>query len=249
MTQLKLTWTHFVQFLAARVVSFVLPLRVEKPNVNLTLWSITHCVLCVWKLLNLHLLTHCTCLRLYRKHTEALHQAAAFLFRIKMRHKSGVNLTNWSIISFVHRNYWRLSSLPFSQKAAGDSWVSSGGWWRMSSWLQQLVCLSLCLFVSPLRTVSCGQQHHFIWQLQSDSTSQIFFFFLCLSAAIFSVPRCQSANVFYPLSIINSRTLSPSPRLYYRPLCVWMWMFFRSPTGTLRLAVWLVTWLLPATAG
>lgn len=86
----------------------------------------------------------------------------------------------------------------------------------------------------------------------SDSVPQIFSF----SCRLFTSPTlqlcrsgCQSANVSCSLCLINSPTLSPSPHLHYRPLCMWMWMFFRSPTGTRCLAVWLVTWLLPATAG
>lgn len=114
-------------------------------------------------------------------------------------------------------------------------------------------CLSffLCLFVSPLRTVSCGQQHHFDWQPQRQlRVTQLLKSSLFSPLALqFSPSGCQSANVFYSLTLINRPTLSPSPHLCNRSPCMWMWMFFRSPTGTLRPAAWLVTWLLPATAG
>lgn len=109
----------------------------------------------------------------------------------------------------------------------------------MRSWLRQLVrlsdCPSFCVFVPPLRTVSCGQQHHFSWQprrrLRVTQLLKSPLFRAIVSSSLASLPRCQSANVFQPLSLINGLPLSPSPRLYYRPLCVWTWTLFRWPTG------------------
>lgn len=121
-------------------------------------------------------------------------------------------------------------SSAFSQNALGDSWGSSGGWWRMSSWLQQLLCLS----ASPLRTVSCGQQHHFNWHLQFRVTQLLksSLFWALLSLLSLCNFLCQSANVFYSFSHIISSTLSLSPHLYHRPPCMWMRVFFRSPAGS-----------------
>lgn len=114
-----------------------------------------------------------------------------FLCLWKEIKNSGENLTNWSIISFVCSIVSAGMSVAagqtfifsaFSQKALGDSWVRSGGWWRMSSWLEQLVRLSC--FLSFLR-VRLSSEDSQLWpaaslQLeatataQSDSTPQIF---------------------------------------------------------------------------
>lgn len=112
------------------------------------------------------------------------------LFERKLKH-SGVNLTKWSIIEFVCSIVSAGMTVAagqtyifsaFSQKALGDSWARSGGWWRMSSWLEQLVRLSC--FLSFLR-VRLSSEDSRLWpaaslQLeatataQSDSTPQLF---------------------------------------------------------------------------
>lgn len=135
----------------------------------------------------------------------------------KMKHKSGVNPINWSIISFARRNYCGCRAVIYllCLFPRRPCWASCGGEWRMSSWLQQLAWSFF--LVSPPITVGCGQQqHHFSWQHFNKSL-----FFLCrlfplLSLCIFFRLRCQSTIGFYPLSLIKS-LISPSPHLYYRP--------------------------------
>lgn len=148
-----------------------------------------------------------------------------------MKHKSGVNPTNWSIMSFARQNYCglpgrNLSPLPFSQKAV----LSELRRLVENELMTAAACLgflSVCLIVSPPITVGCGQQrHHFSWQHFNKS-------WIIVTQRLLSIP----------FSLINSLTLSPSPHLCYRPslhvdVDVLPLADRDSPSGY----VWLFTW-------
>lgn len=149
----------------------------------------------------------------------------------------------------LHRNHFYAPRRP----------LETAEWDVEVSWKWAHRCSSLSVFLHVCRCSEENQQWSAAsFRLAATATAQSDFIphiFSC-SCHLFTSPTlqfslsgCQLTNVSCSLSLINSPTLSPTPHLYYPPLCMWMWMFFRSPTGTLRLALWLVTWLLPATAG
>lgn len=156
--------------------------------------------------------------------------------------EANVNLTNWEIISFV-----------CSIVSAGTycvCWADihllrlfpEGFGRRLSKWrlvrnglMTGAACLSFLLVFAPLRIVSITLTGSYIGS--SEWLNSLFFFPLLFSLKKL-LSGCQSANTFYPLSLIKGPIGSTS-----------LWLSFRSHPGTLREAVWLVTWLLPAPAG
>lgn len=188
-------WPIQISISVTQVVSFVLPLRTEMPHVDLTLWF-----LCVKALVySLDLLNQWTCPWFEYKLERYRGNSCCLFPPIKMKHKSGVNLTNWSIILFVRSVVstgitvaagWVYIFSGFPQRAFGDSWARSGGG---GEWAHD--CSSLSVFLSL--SVCLSAENSQLWPAASfrlaaaatapsDSTPQIFPF-LSSRPAILSV--------------------------------------------------------------
>lgn len=105
---------------------------------------------------------------------------------------------------------------------------------------------------------------HGCWRTNFRLWQHVFFKFLHCSykwlSSNFQVPSCSTVSLLSLFNVspsVGEPLLVPSshyqldsftilPNLEKRSVCMWMWWSL-APSGTLRLAVWLVTWLLPAT--